>query len=505
MMLAVPLLAGVARFELARAVWGFSATLLLVVFVLAAARWFVPRFLAAVVRTRHRELFVLTLVLICLGTAWATSRAGLSLALGAFLAGLVISESDYGAQALADIVPLRDTFSSLFFISIGMLLDLGFVVRHPLLVSGAVATVLALKLLTGMAAVCGLGLGLRTAVLGGFALAQVGEFPFVLAQAGVAHHLLDADVYQLFLAVAATSMLATPFLFQSARLVADRLPTAGLPGWLQAGRPPGPAEPEPPGDHVVIAGYGVNGRNLARVLRALEIPYVIADINPERIWAARADGEPVIYGDVTRQEVLEHLRLERARALVLAISDPPSTRRAVAIARARWPHLVIVVRTRYVGEVEELYRLGASEVVPEEIETSVEIFAKVLATYGATRALIAQQIERVRQEHYALWRGSTVPVPRLDRLRQPLTGLDVATYQVTGTSAALGRPLADLDLPRASGATVLAHVRDGVVVAAPGGQVPTEPGDLLVLLGTSVQLERALAVLGPTAGPPAMP
>jgi CPA2 family monovalent cation:H+ antiporter-2 len=493
MMLAVPLLAGTAQPEPGRGAWAFVMALTLVGLLLVAARWVIPRGLAAVARTRHRELFVLTLLLICLGTAWLTSRAGLSLALGAFLAGVAVSESEYGAQALADVVPLRDTFTSLFFVSIGMLLDVRFVLQHPLPLIAAVVAVLALKLLTGMAAVCALGLGLRTGLLGGFAVAQVGEFSFVLAQAGVAHRLLDADRYQWFLGVAVTTMFATPFLFGAARALADRW-APHLPARLRAERTP-PSPTELLRDHVVIAGYGLNGRNLARVLRAVAIPYVIVDITPERIWAARAAGEPVIYGDVGRQEVLEHLGLDRARALVLAISDAPSTRRAVALARATWPRLVIIARTRYLAEVDALDRLGATEVIPEELETSIEIFARVLATYDVPRSLIAQQIEQVRREHYAVWREADLEGPRRARLHAMVPGLDVDTYRVTDTSLARGQCLAELDLHRAAGVSVIARVRDGVVLTNPGGDVALAPGDVLVLLGTNAQLERARARL----------
>lgn len=495
MMLAIPLLAGTARPGVARTLASLAGTLALVGVILLAARWLIPRFLAEVARTRRRELFVLTVVLICLGTAWATSRAGLSLALGAFLAGVAVSESEYGAQALADVVPLRDTFSSLFFISMGMLLDPGFVIRHPILVGAAVACVLALKVVTGTAAVWALRPGLPTALLGGFAVAQVGEFSFVLAQAGVAVHLLDARLYQIFLSVAVASMFATPFLFGAATRLADGLRRARLPVWLVEGRVPAAAEPEPPRDHVVIGGFGLNGKNLARVLRAVEVPYVVVDTNPERVWEARAEGEPVLYGDVSRPDVLERLRLDRARALVLAISDAPSTRRAVSITRSRWPHLTIIARTRYLAEVEELYRLGATEVVPEEFETSIEIFARVLATYDVPRALVAQQIEQVRREHYAVWRDSDLEAHRLGRLKTMLAGLDVKTYRVTGQSFASGRSLAQLDLRRAAGATVLARVRDGVTLANPGAEATVQPGDTLILLGTNPQMEAALRIL----------
>lgn len=503
MMLGVQFLAGASAAGAGTTVWSLAGGLLVVAAILLSARWLIPPFLAEVVRTRRRELFVLTLVLICLGTAWITNRVGLSLALGAFLAGVSVSESEYGAQALSDVLPLRDTFSSLFFISIGMLLDLGFVMRHPVLVGSTVVIVLVLKILTSLGAVWGLGIGLRSAVLGGFAVAQVGEFSFVLAQVGVAMGLLDTRLYQVFLAVAVTSMVATPFLFAAAGPVADRLLTWRLPTWLWEAKRPVPPGAEARADHVVIGGYGLNGGNLARVLRDVEIPYLILEMNPERVWAARSEGEPIVYGDVARREVLEHLGLERARALVVAISDPASTRRAVAIARAGWPRLTIIVRTRYLTEVEELHRLGANEVVPEEFETSVEIFAKVLATYEVPRKIIAQKIEQVRRDHYGVWRDSDLRAHHLGRLGTMLAGLDVDAYRVAETSYARGRTLMELDLRRVSGAAVIARVRNGVTLANPGGDVAAEPGDTFMLLGTNAQLARAVALLEAGPGAPA--
>jgi CPA2 family monovalent cation:H+ antiporter-2 len=495
MMLGVQFLSGDSGLPAGAALRSLVAGLLVAGAILLAARWVIPRLLAEVVRTRRRELFVLTLVLICLGTAWATNRTGLSLALGAFLAGVAVSESEYGTQALADVLPLRDTFSSLFFISIGMLFDLGFVLQHPLLVGGAVTSVLVLKSLTGVAAVWALGLGLRSSVLAGLAVAQVGEFSFVLAQAGVALRVLDATLYQVFLCVAVTSMLATPFLFVAARPLADRLLAVRLPAWVLEGRRPMPPSPEPLSDHVVIIGYGLNGSNLAQVLRTVEIPYLILEANPERVWEARAKGEPILYGDGVRAEVLEHLWLDRARALVVAISDASSTRRIVALARAGRPHLTVIARTRYLVEVEQLYELGASEVVPEEFETSIEIFAKVLATYDVPRTVITQQIDQVRREHYAVWRDSDLRVHRLGRLGTMLAELDVEPYTVTENSFSPGRSLAELDLRRRSGATIIARVRDGGTLVNPGSDETVQPGDTLILVGTNPQVERALAIL----------
>jgi CPA2 family monovalent cation:H+ antiporter-2 len=495
MMLAIPILAGADTTPPAGIVLALAKAAAVVAVVLVAARWFVPRFLAAVVRTRSRELFVLTVVLVCLGIAWATSRVGLSLALGAFLAGVAVSESEYGAQALADVLPLRDTFSSLFFISVGMLLDLGGVARAPLFMAAAILSVLAAKLFTGVVSVGALGLGVRTAILGGAAVAQVGEFSFVLAQAGLGMRLIDDRIYQTFLAVAVTTMLLTPFLMAGSGPLARRSTVLRLPAWLSRSEGRATEEPLPLRDHVVIAGYGLNGRNLARVLREVEIPYVVVEMNPEVVWDGRAGGERIQYGDITRIEVLEHLRLGSARALVIAISDPPSTRRVVAMAHARWPRLHIIARTRYLAEVEELHRLGAREVVPEEFETSVEIFSRVLASYDVPRRLISQQIEQVRREHYAVWRDSDIHTHRLERLRSMLAGLDVDTYRITETSAAKGLTLRSLNLRQETGVTVLALVREGVTLPNPGADTRVEVGDVLVFLGTNDQIERAAALL----------
>ncbi len=500
MMLALPILAGASTTPPAGIFLALVKALGVVATILLAARWLVPRFLAAVVRTRSRDLFVLTLVLVCLGTAWATSRVGLSLALGAFLAGVAVSESEFGAQALADVLPLRDTFSSLFFISIGMLFDLGSLARAPLFMALAILSVLTAKLLTGVASVGALGFGLRTAILGGAAVAQVGEFSFVLAQAGLRLGLIDSQIYQGFLGVTVTTMILTPFFMAWSGPVARRLAALRLPAWVSRSERPAMAETFPLRDHVVIAGYGLNGRNLARVLSEVEIPYVVVEMNPEVVWEGRAKGERIEYGDITRLEVLEHLGLASARALVIAISDPPSTRRVVAMARARWPGLHIIARTRYLAEVEELHRLGAREVIPEEFETSVEIFSRVLAAYDVPRSLIGQQIEQVRREHYAVWRDPDFHTHRLERLRSMLAGLDVDTYRITETSAAKGLTLRSLNLRRETGVTVLALVREGATLPNPGADTRIEVGDVLVFLGTNDQIEQAATLLESGAG-----
>ncbi len=406
MMLLLPFLGGGSGTSSTDLILLLVRSLLLVAAILAAARWVVPRALALVVRTRSRELFVIMILLICAGMAWVSATQELSLALGAFIAGLVISESDYSHQALADILPFRDSFISLFFVSIGMLLDLrAFVDRAPLVLL-ITAGVLLLKAVVAGGVTLGLGYPLRVAALVGLTLPQVGEFSFVLAQAGQGNGLLSPGGYQLFLMISILTMIMTPFLIQIApRLLSGAESMSVVPAWLSRRDSPDPDAPKPsPRDHVIIGGYGLNGRNLARGLKDANIPYLVLDLHADAVRHGLAHGEPLYYGDVTQREVLERMGIRDAKLLVLAVSDPFATRRAVQVARQANPDIHIVVRTRYVREVEELLRLGADEVVPEEFETSLEMFELVLREYEVPPMEIKRRQEEIRREGYALLR-----------------------------------------------------------------------------------------------------
>lgn len=412
MMLLTPLLGGRGGLE---GVLPVSVrALAFVVAAVVVARWVVPRILQQAVRTRKREVFLLTVVLLCLGTAWASSLVGLSLALGAFIAGLTISESEYSHQALGEVLPLREVFNALFFVSIGMLFDVRTVLAQPLLLAGALTTVLVVKLVVTGGVAWVLGQPLRVATVMALSLAQIGEFSFVLSKAGVAEGLLDAGLNQLFLAVAVLSLALTPLLAALAPRLASAL-DAALPASVTRGRAPA-AAPEghrAPEDHVVIVGFGVNGRNLARVLRRVSVPFVVVEMNPDAVRHERRRGEPVLYGDATRQEVLEVAGVRRARVLVIAISDAAATRASVALARRLNRELHIVVRSRYVQEVEPLTALGTDEVVPEEFETSIEIFSRVLRRYRVPDDTIDQFGRDIRQGDYevlrAPWEGPRTP------------------------------------------------------------------------------------------------
>ncbi|HET6372913.1 MAG TPA: cation:proton antiporter [Candidatus Polarisedimenticolia bacterium] len=382
---------------------GLSAVVVTVVLIVAL--WGVPRFLSLLAALKSREIFIICILLICLATAWLTSELGLSLALGAFLAGLIISESEYGHQALADMIPFRDSLNSLFFVTVGMLMDPSTLLAMPVQVMAAVAAIIALKLLMIGSVLFLTGQRPTVAFQAGLALSQVGEFAFVLMRFGSGYGLISDAASQVFLTAAVITMVVTPLMIAGSAGPTALVQRLEEKGWLKPRRGPAPEPASPISDHVVIVGYGFNGRNLALVLKEIEIPYVVLEMNPVTVKKARLEGERIYFGDASSTGVLARLGAASARVLVLAISDPVSTRRAVAVSKRDYPKLYVVVRTRYLTEVDDLYRIGADVVIPEEVETSMEIFSRVLQHYGVPKETLVKHARRIRAEKYELFRG----------------------------------------------------------------------------------------------------
>ncbi|WP_058867793.1 monovalent cation:proton antiporter family protein [Chloracidobacterium thermophilum] len=493
MMLFLPLLSGQRTANL----WYILKTLGLaagsVLLIMLLARRVFPFLLRWLVTLRSREVFVSFAVLACLGTAWLTSQAGLSLALGAFIAGVVLSESEYSHQIVADILPFRDIFNGIFFVSIGMLLSLEVLTTTWPVVLGLVALIVVGKTVLAFAAIKALGRTPRVALMAALGVAQIGEFSFVLLKAGAEAGLLEGAAYQTFLAASILTMLATPFLIGLAPALGYRVGR-----WTGIADAPdtGATELPPVSGHVIIAGYGLNGRNLARVLRAAGIPYRIIELNIESIRAGRKQGEPILYGDGTRREVLHAARIEAARVLVVAISDATATRRIAALAREMNPNLHIIVRTRFVSEMNDLYALGVQQVIPEEFETSLEIFARVLREYGLSRQYIQQQVEMIRREGYRLLDadcpGRTTLIAELATVIENATTL---ALRLPSEGLAIGKSLRELALRPAFGVTVVAVQRGAETTVNPDADFVLEAGDVLVLLGRPEKLESATAYL----------
>jgi len=367
--------------------------------------------------------------------------------------------------------------------------------------AGIVAGVLAIKVVAAGGASLAVGASFRTGVTTGMAMSQVGEFSFVLAGAGFAAGLMTDVTYQWFVASAVATIGMTPFMLKAAPAAVKLL--GRLPfGDRRAGPREAVTEEAPLENHLVIVGYGVNGRNVARAAKIAGVPYLVVDMNPTLVAAERALGVPIHYGDSTRQALLEHLGVRKARVVVIALSDAATTRQVTALVRALNVGCTIVARTRYVREVEALKALGADVVIPEELETSVEIVSRVLASYLVPRREIEAFVSEIRAGSYEMWRSSSAGSALLD-LKSTLTDLEITTLRVDSGSAIDGQRLMDSDLRRLYGVTVIAIRRGDEIIANPTGEEEVQAGDLLVVFGLGEELAAAnVLVVAETAGSP---
>lgn len=465
-----------------------------------AARRVVPWLLVRAAGTRSREAFVFGVVGVALGSAWLTSWAGLSLALGSFIGGLLLAGSDLRSRIEADVLPFRDALSGVFFISIGMLFAPRFVIENPLLVLASTVGLVAVKALAALAALRVAGTPWRVSMAGALSLAQVGEFSFVLAGTGLPYGLLGALGSQAFYAGAVFSLILTPLLVEWAPELALAVARRVAPG--EAGAPAGGARaaaapPPALAGHVVIAGFGLNGRNVARVLRAVRIAHVVVDLDPASLARAAADGSPTLAGDIANPHIQKQAGLAAARVLVLALSDPTATRHAVQLARSLSRHIHVIVRTRYVTEIDGLYLMGANQVIPEEFETSIEIFIATLREYHVPVNVIQAQVHLLRQERYSLLRGMKLPGSVVEQLDSILAEGTCDTFLLLQHSPAIGRTLGELGLIEGRGARVLAVVRGGHATTSFADAFRLGVGDTLVLAGTHGEMEDAFQRLSP--------
>ncbi len=487
MMLAIPFLTGNAG-NLAQTIPLLLIEVVAVIaLVIIGTVWIVPRVLHRVARTRSNELFLLSIVVICLGMAWLTSSIGLSLALGAFLAGLIISESQFSHQALGGILPFRYVFTSLFFVSIGMLLDVNYLLANPIIILAAVIAIIVIKSIMGGAATFLLGYPIRTIVIVGLGISQVGEFSFILSKIGMDGGLLSSDQYQMFLSASILTMALTPFLITASPKMSDLLCRLPLPAKLILDRCAVQPEKFQYKDHLVIIGYGLNGRNVSRAAKSAKVPYVIIEMNPDTVAKEKQKGEPIFYGDATNDKVLEHANVGEARVIVIAISDAIATRRMITAVRHFNSQVHIIVRTRYLKEMKPLYALGANEVIPEEFETSVEIFARVLKKYLVPRPNIDSLTAELRSENYEVLRCPAKSYP-LNDLKIPLSDVDISTIQIKGGMPVCNKSLKDLELRKKFNVTILLVQRGQDMLYNPGPDMELLPGDTVFMFGTPDKL-----------------
>jgi len=457
--------------------------------MLLVTRGIIPRLLDRAARMRSYDLFSLLALIVVLGSAFLAEMLGLTLAVGAFLAGVAATASPYSHQLFSEVVPLRGVLIGLFFTAVGMLFEPAVLLENP---AGVLAYLAAAIVLKG-AIVAGVGVGLaregrRSSLLAAAVLAQTGEFSFVLAEAARATNLLDPALHQVVIAGSILSLLATPFLLRAAPALIDRM------GDLGRANPEGEASADGVAQEgVVIIGFGHAGQTVARTLRALEIPYEIAEANARGVEAAREQGEPIVFADATRPPALRRLGVARAKLVVIAISDPLATRRIVSRIEAIAPNTHVIARTRYVREVDHLERAGARSVIAEEYEGAIELVARTLGEFSIAAPAIRNFTDALREEGYGAIRApSGLPIDPwlLELLDQVETDWVEVPEDFPGEIS-----LRELDVRARTGASVLVIEHTGIATPNPEPDQPVTASDRLLVLGDPSTLSRLTQLL----------
>ncbi|MDF2952825.1 MAG: Kef-type K+ transport system [Thermodesulfobacterium sp.] len=464
-----------------------------------AGLYIFPLIFHQIVKTRSRELFLMTILVLSLGTAFFSYKLGLSLALGAFLAGIVISESEYALQTIAEIKPIKDLLMAIFFISVGLLLKPYFIFSNLKLTVLTILLILLIKISTAFLSALIVSKNLRISLLTGLILAQTGEFSLVLALEGKKFGIIEEKWYQIFIGSSIVTLFLTPFLIEWSHKLTDYfLEKISHKSYLKLKRRREKKKKEEKthlSDHTIVVGYGIGGQNIVYGLKTLNIPYVIVDLNPNTVKIYKKKGEPIFFGDATNVEILRKLGIQNAKALVIVIGDNISARKITLFARKENPNLYIIVRTRFVAEIEDFVKLGANEVIPEEFEASIEIFAKVLHYYKVPRNVILDLLESIRKNHYKAFRTPVKPlltsIENLEFLREVVT----ETYLVKKESPLVGLTLKALDLRSKTGATIIAIKRNEEFIVNPSPNLTFKENDILILIGTETQLNTTLAFL----------
>jgi CPA2 family monovalent cation:H+ antiporter-2 len=451
-------------------------------------------FVARIVRAGGRESIALFAVLMACGGAWLAALAGWSPALGACVAGLVLAELDVRHQLVADIMPFRDVFNALFFVSLGMKVNFEMPGDHLIWIAAAILMTLIGKSIITSIAVRIAGWPMRPALQAGIGLCTVSEFGYVLGLEAEKLGILPPELLNGIILYAVGSMMVGAMLVPMAGPLSNRVAL-----WLRSHEDmEARSAAKAITHHVIIVGYGINGQNLARVLRATHVHHSIIEMNPALVEAARETGAEVVVGDAERRFILDHAGIAHAHALVVAINDAQSTQRVVSVARMLRSDLFILARTRYVTELDALYQLGADRVIPEDFETSIEIAAHVLKEMDIPDNVVEAQIAAVRAGRYGMLRGMATDRAAHEELMQVLQATVTRTHFVTSDSHAAGKTIAELNLRALTGASIIAAVRNGKPLTNPPPDFILLAGDVLVLVGAHVQLEGAKALLQET-------
>jgi len=491
MMLMIPFLAAGSGPDALMILWKLFKSVLIIVVILVAARYVIPVALERLVNMNMRDVLVIASVVITMGIAWITESLGLSLAIGAFLAGLALSDTDFTHQIISDVSPFRDVFLSVFFVSFGMILNLDFLKAHPGPILLASLGIILIKFAVVVSLVALMKYPLRSALLCGVLLSQIGEFSFVLASQGYRSQIISDGIYQTFIGASVLTFIFTPLLASLTYFLLNRkkLPHPGQPDAVAAGS-------VSLFNHVIICGMGLNGRNLARVLKNTAIHYAMIDLNFQKIKKAKNGGDAnAIWGDASNVEILRRAGVEKARVMVIAISDRFLTKNCLSNAKSLNPKLHVIVRTKYLADIEELLALGADDVIPEEFETSIQIFSRVLKMFHIPNSIVLAQGNIIRNKSYGILREVRYTQEAFDQIGQILAQGTIETCYIAPGNPTIGKSIREVNLKAETGAMIINIIRKNQTITNPPGDFVFEAEDQLILFGSHSAIDLGLKKL----------
>lgn len=468
-----------------------SKTLFILAIMYVGNRWVMPRVLHMIALTKNQELFLMFILMVCIAIALLASNLGLSMAFGAFLGGLMISRSEYSENAFSHLIPFRDTFTSFFFVSVGMMLDLGFLAENILVVLSTVVLVIVIKTFVAGGASFMLGHTFRGTIIVGLALAQIGEFSFILAKTGMTYQIMTDYFYQMFLAVTIISMAVSPFLIMIAKPTANIFLKLPIPEFLVKGIFP-LKEIEVPEmqNHIVIIGKDSRSLNLSCMASRMNLPYVSIVFDPAAARARQLKGEMVVYGDAMNEPILKKASIETAEIVTISIGDAITAIGIIEKVRVLNKHAFIMVRSKHVSDIEDLYQMGANQVIPEEFETAINLFERILKKLLIPKSEIESAISLIRDDNYGIFRE--IEGNNTFSLSDEIPDIEIVALRASDYHLFPGTSLKELHLRKQFGLTVVAVKREESIIENPPSGFVFEKEDILYVLGKPEKVAQLL-------------
>jgi len=469
---------------------------LVAILVLIPSRNLMPYIVTFVANRGGLDLLTLFALFCAIIGAFVANYLGWSAGLGACLVGLLLGQSDEKHQLVAEVRPFQDVIYALFFISMGMIFPLEWVISHYILVVVMTLGILGIRFVLNYSALKLAGITPRLAILVSMQLLPLSEFSFIICREFSKGEYISPDVFNGVTTFTVITMIMGSILLLYIEPINQKL----IQLFTNKNQEPQPEQTNQSkliGPHVVIIGFGLTGQNLAKVLKSTGIPFVVIEMNKELANKAK-EMEPtkLIIGDATQQIILNQAELETAQAVVVAVNDPVACRKIVGQIASRLPHLYILVRTRFVREIDLLKRLGAKQVIPEDFETSIEVIAHILKRCGVPDNIVEAETIAIRIDGYAMLRGKASSRVGVEEMIRILERTTTQTYYLASNSFAVGKTLAQIDLRRRTGCSIIAVVRAGVPTPGPAGDFVLSANDVLVLVGAHAQIESARNLLG---------